>query len=49
MTFKQECCFHSNDPNPIMASIEYVGRIEKIFELDYRRFQTIILLFNLEV
>jgi len=34
-TFEQECPSHSNDPNPIMVSIEYVGWIEEILELDY--------------
>jgi hypothetical protein len=34
-TFEQECCSKSNDRNPIMASIEYVGWIEEILELDY--------------
>jgi hypothetical protein len=29
-----------------VASIEYVGWIEKILELDYGRFQTIVLLYN---
>ncbi len=34
-TFEQECRYRSNDWNPIMASIEYVGWIEEILELDY--------------
>jgi hypothetical protein len=29
ITFEQECRSHFNDPNPIMASLEYVGRIEE--------------------
>jgi hypothetical protein len=33
--FEQECCSHSNDQNPIVALIEYVGWIEEILELDY--------------
>jgi hypothetical protein len=45
-TFEQECCSHSNDCNPIMASFENVGWIEEILELDYGRFQTVILLCN---
>jgi hypothetical protein len=45
-TFEHECCSHSNDQNPIMALIENVGWIEEILELDYWRFQTIVLLCN---
>jgi hypothetical protein len=45
-TFEQECRSHSNDRNPFMASLEYVGWIEEILELDYGRFQTIVLLCN---
>jgi hypothetical protein len=45
-TFEQECCSHSNDCNPIMASFENVAWIEEILELDYGRFQTVILLCN---
>jgi hypothetical protein len=46
MKFEQKCHFHSNDPNPIMVSIEYVGWIKKILKLNYGRFQTILLLCN---
>jgi hypothetical protein len=46
ITFKQECCSHSNDPNPIMASIEYIGWIEKNLELNYGLFQTIVFFCN---
>jgi hypothetical protein len=45
-TFEQECYFHSNDRNLVLASLEYVRRIEEILELDYGRFQTIVLLYN---
>jgi hypothetical protein len=45
-TFEQEGRSHFNDQNHVMASIEYVGWIEKILELDYGKFQTIILLCN---
>jgi hypothetical protein len=45
-TFEQECCSHSKSWNQMLAFIEYVGWIEKIFELDYGRFQTIVLFCN---
>ncbi len=41
--FEQECCSHSSDRNPIIASLEYVGWIEEILELDFGGFQTIML------
>jgi hypothetical protein len=43
-TFEQECCSHSNDRNPVVVLIEYVGWIEEILELDYWRFQIVVLL-----
>ncbi len=46
ITFEQECCSCSNDRDPVLASLEYVGWIEEILELDYGRFQTIVLLCN---
>jgi hypothetical protein len=45
-TFEQECRIHSNDQNLITTSIEYVGWIEEILELNYGRFQIVILLCN---
>jgi hypothetical protein len=45
-TFEQECRSHSNDCNPIMASLENVGWIEEIWELNYGRFQIVIFLCN---
>ncbi len=45
-TFQQECCSHSNDQNPIMASLEYVEWIEEILKLDYGKFQIVIFLCN---
>ncbi len=36
--------FHSNDQNPIVVLIVYVGWIEKTLELDYWRFQIVVLL-----
>jgi hypothetical protein len=45
-TFEQECHSHLGDQNPMMALLEYVGWIEKILELDYDMFQTIVFLCN---
>lgn len=45
-TFEQEYHSHSNDCNAIMASLENVGWIEEILELDYGRFQTVVLFCN---
>ncbi len=45
-TFEHGCHSHSNDQNPIMASLEYVGWIKEIMELDYGKFQTVVLLCN---
>jgi hypothetical protein len=45
-TFEQECHSRSNDRKLVLASLEYVGWIEEILELDYGRFQTIVLLCN---
>jgi hypothetical protein len=44
--FEQERCSHSNNRNPVVASLKYVERIEEILELDYVRFQTIVLFCN---
>jgi hypothetical protein len=48
-TFEQVCASHSNDQNPMVASIKYVGWIEEILELDYGRFHIVVLLCNLVV
>ncbi len=45
-TFEQECRSHYSDQNPIMASLEYVGWIKEILELDYGKFQIVLLLCN---
>lgn len=44
--FEQKCRSHLNDKNPVVASLEYVGWIEKILEFDYGRFQIVVLLCN---
>jgi hypothetical protein len=36
----------SNDFNPMVASIEFVGWIKEILELDYGRFQIVIFFCN---
>jgi hypothetical protein len=45
-TFEQECRSHSNGWNPMLTFVECVGWIEEILELDYGRFQTIVLFYN---
>ncbi len=45
-TFEQECVSHSNDQNPMVASIKYVGWTKEILELDYGRFHIVVLLCN---
>ena len=45
-TFDQGCQSGPNDRNRIRAAMEYIGWIEEILELDYGRFQVLVLLCN---
>jgi hypothetical protein len=45
-TFEQKRVSHSNDQNPMVPSIKYVGWIEEILELDYGRFHIVVILCN---
>ncbi len=45
-TFEQECQSHSTNRNLVMASFEYVGWIEKLLKVDFRRFQIVLFLCN---
>ncbi len=45
-TFEQECILGHNDQRPILAKLEHVGWVEKIFELNYEVFNTLVFLCN---
>ena len=43
-TFLRECRFGLRDPNPIVASVEYVGHLDEIIELNYGIVKQVVLI-----